>query len=220
MDVPLDYSQAFDVATNKIIIPFAMSRPATDSFGLVLMPDTGGPGLDAVSQAWANALNLSWGAPFAGLQDFDFRGKYSWPSIFQPAQLYFRPSSQVEYDQPEYQAAMTNFYAACANNTTPVGIMKHIGTIELIQDWGFLRAALGHKKVSFAGVSLTFARVSIVLSSMQLSRTACRSRTWSQIKSSLQIDADYFCFKDPTCPFHGQGNGSVVKVLGTLSSLA
>lgn len=30
--------------------------------------------------------------------------------------------------------------------------------------------------------------------------------------------ADAFCLTDPTCPFHGQGNGSVVKVCTCISS--
>jgi hypothetical protein len=48
---------------------------------------------------------------------------------------------------------MTNFYASCANNSTPAGIMAHIGTVEVIQDYDSVRAALGYEKISFAGVS-------------------------------------------------------------------
>jgi hypothetical protein len=61
------------------------------------------------------------------------------------------PTTQDEFDQ--YQAAMTNFYSAAINDSTPAGIMEHVGTIEVIQDWDSVRAALGYEKVSFAGIS-------------------------------------------------------------------
>jgi hypothetical protein len=48
---------------------------------------------------------------------------------------------------------MSNFYAACTNNSTPAGIMEHVGTIDVIQDWDSVRAALGYDKVSLAAVS-------------------------------------------------------------------
>lgn len=32
--------------------------------------------------------------------------------------------------------------------------------------------------------------------------------------------ADAFCLNDPTCPFHGQGNGSVVKAWQTVLTMA
>jgi hypothetical protein len=104
--------------------------------------------------------------------------KLPWTSIFQSSQYLFRcflqqpilrfvscclhleplsinhlgsPSTQDEFDQ--YQAAMTNFYNAATRDTTPPGIMEHLGAVELIQDWDSMRAALGYEKVSFGGVS-------------------------------------------------------------------
>ncbi|KAJ7708636.1 hypothetical protein B0H16DRAFT_1703975 [Mycena metata] len=242
MDVPLDYTKAFNEATNKITIGFAMNRPAKDSSGLILY-HAGGPGLDAASQAWANALNLSWGAPFAGLQDFDFlalntRGlQFSNPlnctsGVFFNNIPFSFPSWQGEYDQ--YQAAMTNFYAACTNNTTPVGIMKHVGTVELIQDWDSLRAALGYEKVSFAGVSYgTFAGMAyaarfpervdrFVLDAAIPHGMPFQDMVTDQIAAAnrLVLRADAFCLTDTKCPFHGQGNGSVVKAWDTLLTRA
>ncbi|KAJ7017861.1 hypothetical protein C8F04DRAFT_1405477 [Mycena alexandri] len=242
MDVPLDYTQAFDAATNKITIGFAMNRPAKHSSGLIFY-HAGGPGLDAASQAWANALNLSWGAPFDGLQDFDFlalntRGlQFSNPlnctsGVFFNDIPFSFPSSQGEYDA--YQAAMTNFYAACTNNTTPVGIMKHIGTIELIQDWDSLRTALGYEKVSFSGVSYgTFAGMAyaarfpervdrFVLDAAIPHGMPFQDMVTDQIAAAnrLVLRADDFCLTDPACPFHGQGNGSVVKAWDALLTRA
>jgi hypothetical protein len=63
----------------------------------------------------------------------------------------YSPTSQSEFDQ--YQAAMTNFLDAAAKDSTPAGILRHVGTKEVIQDWDTVRAALGYEKVSFAGVS-------------------------------------------------------------------
>ncbi|KAJ7167109.1 hypothetical protein C8R46DRAFT_1096069, partial [Mycena filopes] len=235
MDVPMDYTKPFDAATNNITIGFAMNRPAKDS--------AGGPGLDAVSQAWANALNLSSGAPFAGLEDFDFlavntRGlQFSNPlnctsgAFFNEIPFSF-PSSEGEYDQ--YQAAMTNFLASCTNNTAPAGIMAHLGTIELIQDWDSVRAALGYDKVSFAGVSYgTFVGIAyatrfperverFVLDAVIPHGMPFQDMVTDQIAAAnrLVLRADAFCLTDPTCPFHGQGNGSVVQAWDTLLARA
>ncbi|KAJ7748351.1 hypothetical protein B0H16DRAFT_1888449 [Mycena metata] len=235
MDVPLDYTKAFNEATNKITIGFAMNRPAKHSSGLILY-HAGGPGLDAASQAWANVLNLSWGAPFAGLPDFDFlalntRGlQFSNPlnctsGVFFNDIPFSFPSSQVEYDQ--YQAAMTNFYAACTNNTTPVGIMKHIGTVELIQDWDSLRAALGYQKWNLRRHGIYAARFPervdrFVLDAAIPHGMPFQDMVTDQIAAAnrLVLRADAFCLTDTKCPFHGQGNGSVVKAWDTLLTRA
>ncbi|KAJ7708607.1 hypothetical protein B0H16DRAFT_656201, partial [Mycena metata] len=188
-------------------------------------------------------LNLSWGAPFAGLQDFDFlalntRGlQFSNPlnctsGVFFNDIPFSFPSSQTEYDQ--YQAAMTNFFAACTKNTTPVGVMKHIGTIELVQDWDSLRAALGYDKVNFAGVSYgTFAGMAyaarfpervdrFVLDAVIPHGMPFQDMVTDQVAAAnrLVLRADAFCLTDIKCPFHGQGNGSVVKAWDTLLARA
>ncbi|KAJ6528782.1 Alpha/Beta hydrolase protein [Mycena vulgaris] len=241
MDVPMDYTKPFDAATNNITIGFAMNRPSSSS-GLI-MYHAGGPGLDAASQAWANALNLSSGQPFAGLEDFDFlavntRGlQFSNPlncssGVFFNNVSFAFPTSQDEYDQ--YQAAMTNFYAACTNDTTPAGIMAHIGTVEVIQDWDSVRAALGYEKVSFAGVSYgTFVGMAyagrfpdrvdrFVLDAAIPHGMPFQDMITDQVAAAnrLLLRADAFCLTDPTCPFHGQGNGSVVKAWDTLLAQA
>ncbi|KAJ6628081.1 alpha/beta-hydrolase [Mycena sp. CBHHK59/15] len=237
MDVPMDYTKPFDAATNNITIGFAMNRPVKSS-GLIIY-HAGGPGLDAASQAWENALNLSSGAPFAEVQNFDFlavntRGiQFSTPlncssGVFFNDIPFAFPSSQTEYDQ--YQAAMKNFYSACTNNSTPAGIMQHVGTIEVIQDWDSVRAALGYEKVSFAGVSYgTFVGMAyaaqfpqrvdrFVLDAAIPHGMPFQYMVTDQIAAAnrLVLRADAFCLTDPTCPFHGQGNGSVVKAWDTL----
>ncbi|KAJ7105903.1 alpha/beta-hydrolase [Mycena epipterygia] len=238
MDVPMDYTQPFDATTNNITIGFAMNRPAQNSSGLIIY-HAGGPGLDAASQAWFNALNLSAGQAFAGLEDFDFlaintRGlQFSNPlncssGVFFNDIPFAFPSSQDEYDQ--YQAAMKNFFDSCTNNTTPAGIMQHLGTIELIQDWDSVRAALGYETVNFAGVSYgTFVGMAyagrfpdrvdrFVLDAAIPHGMPFQDMITDQVAAAnrLVLRADAFCLTDPTCPFHGQGNGSVVKAWETL----
>ncbi|KAJ7607064.1 hypothetical protein B0H17DRAFT_967634 [Mycena rosella] len=237
MDVPMDYTKPFESATNNITIGFAMNRPQTPS-GLI-MYHAGGPGLDAASQAWATALNLSSGAPFTGLEEFDFlavntRGLQFSNPLNCSFGVFFNnvPTSQDEYDQ--YQAAMTNFYTACTNSTTPQGIMEHIGTVENIQDWDSVRAALGYEKVSFAGVSYgTFVGMAyagrfpdrvdrFVLDATIPHGMPFQDMVTDQVAAAnrLLLRADAFCLTDPTCPFHGQGNGSVVKAWDTLLAQA
>jgi len=61
------------------------------------------------------------------------------------------PTSDEEY--AAYQKAMSNFISACTRDSTPAGIMEHVGTKEVIQDWDIVRAALGYDKIHFAGMS-------------------------------------------------------------------
>ncbi|KAJ7618995.1 hypothetical protein B0H17DRAFT_1219847 [Mycena rosella] len=126
------------------------------------MYHAGGPGLDAASQAWATALNLSSGAPFTGLEEFDFlavntRGlqfsnplNCSFGVFFNNVSFALRSHVQDEYDQ--YQAAMTNFYTACTNNTPRKESWSTSGRLRTFR-MGLRAPALGYEKVSFAGVS-------------------------------------------------------------------
>jgi hypothetical protein len=65
--------------------------------------------------------------------------------------LFRSPSTEQEFDQ--YQAVMKAFISSCTENSTPAGIVEHVGTAEFIQDYEALRVALGYEKISFAGVS-------------------------------------------------------------------
>ncbi|KAJ7513112.1 Alpha/Beta hydrolase protein [Mycena galericulata] len=241
MDVPMDYTKPFDSSSNNITIGFAMNRPQAPQ-GLILY-HAGGPGLDAASQAWFTALNLSAGEPFTELLEFDFlaintRGlQFSNPlnctsGVFFNDIPFSFPSSQDEFDQ--YQAAMSNFYSSCTNNITPAGIMQHLGTIELVQDWDSVRAALGYEKVSFAGVSYgTFVGMEyasrfpervdrFVLDAAIPHGMSFQDMVTDQVAAinRVLLRADAFCLTDPTCPFYGQGNGSVVKAWDTVLAQA
>ncbi|KAF7362815.1 hypothetical protein MVEN_00631300 [Mycena venus] len=240
MDVPMDYTKPFDTVKNNITIGFAMNRPAKRASGLIIH-HAGGPGENAAAQAWANAFNLSGFA--AGLEDFDFlavntRGiQFSNPlnlssGVFFNNVSFAFPSTQAEFDQ--YQAAMKNFVDAAIRDSTPPGIMQHVGTKEVIQDWDSMRAALGYEKVNFAGVSYgTFVGMAyaarypervdrFVIDAVLPHGIDLQSMVTFQVAAANRLvqRADAFCLTDPACPFHGQGNGSVIKAWETVLAQA
>lgn len=55
----------------------------------------------------------------------------------------FSPSNEAEF--ATYQAAATKYANSCSTQSTPQGILAHLSTNELIQDWDLLRAALGYE---------------------------------------------------------------------------
>ncbi|KAJ7798985.1 hypothetical protein B0H14DRAFT_3886271 [Mycena olivaceomarginata] len=240
MDVPMDYTKPFDSVSNNITIGFAMNRPKKQASGLIFY-HAGGPGENAAAQAWENALNLS--SAFVGLEDFDFlaintRGIQLSNPLNLSSGVFFNnisfafPTSQAEFDQ--YQAAMTSFLDAAARDSTPVGILEHVGTNEVIQDWDTMRAALGYEKVSFAGVSYgTFvgmayaARYPQRVNQFVIDAAIPHGMPYQDMITPQVADAnrlvqraDAFCLTDPTCPFHGQGNGSVIKAWQTILARA
>ncbi|KAJ7334923.1 Alpha/Beta hydrolase protein [Mycena albidolilacea] len=231
MDVPMDYAKPI-APDNQITVGFAMNRPKNPA-GLLLF-HAGGPGIDAVSQAWANALNTSQAATFAGLEDFDFlavntRGIQFSNPLNCTSNMFFNnisfafPSTESEFDA--YQAAMGSFIQSCANNSSPAGIIQHVGTAEVIQDWDSIRSALGYEKVHLVGVSYgTFVGAAyaakfpdrvghFILDAVLPHGMPFQDMVTDQVAAinRLLLRADAFCLEDTACPFHGQGKGSVVK---------
>ncbi|KAJ7350056.1 hypothetical protein DFH08DRAFT_807377 [Mycena albidolilacea] len=194
MDVPMDYTKPFDVATNNSTIGFAMNRPAKR-----------GPGQNAALQPWAHAFNITGGGlaiNVEGLDDFDFlavnvRGIQLSNPLNITSDVFFNnlpfafPSTQDEFDQ--YQAAMKNFYTAATRDSTPPGIMDFVGG-------------------TFPGLEYA-TRFPNRVDNFVLDA----SITWHVGAANRLVQrADAFCLADPTCPFHGQGNGSVVKAWQTV----
>ncbi|KAF8134130.1 hypothetical protein K438DRAFT_1997841 [Mycena galopus ATCC 62051] len=228
LDVPMDYSKPFDSVTNNITIGFAMNRPTNPEGVIYYHP--GGPGLEAVSQAWQNALNLS--QTFTGLMDnFDIlainmRGlEFSTPlnctsGVFFNNISYPFPTSEEEYNA--YQVSMTNFFGSC-NDTSPPGLMQFVSTADFMQDYDAMRAALGYETINFAGVSYgTFVGAAYIAKYPENSGRFVidaviphgydfQDMIIDQIVAvnRLLLRSDAFCMTDPTCPFYGQGKGSV-----------
>ncbi|KAF7314953.1 hypothetical protein MIND_00009300 [Mycena indigotica] len=240
LDVPMDYSKPM-AQDNTITVGFAINRPQKPA-GLMLF-HAGGPGLDAASAAWAIALNTSDAAAFAGLENFDFlavntRGiQFSNPlnctsNTFYNNVSFAFPSTQAEFDQ--YQAATSNFIQSCVKNSSPPGIVQHVGTAEVIQDWDAIRAALNYEQIHFVGVSYgTFvgaayaakfpARVGrFILDAVIPHGMPFQDMITDQVAAinRLLLRADAFCMIDPSCPFHSQGKGGVVTAWQTVLSHA
>ncbi|CAK5263891.1 unnamed protein product [Mycena citricolor] len=239
IDVPMDWSQAMLPGTNQITVGFAMNRAALGkSEGLVLF-HAGGPGLDAASQAWVNALNVSGAETFAGLENFDFlavntRGIQLSNPLNCSSGVFFNdipfafPSNQTEFD--DYQGAVSKFIDSCVQNSSPAGIVQHVGTAEVIQDWDAIRASLGYDVVHFVGVSYgTFVGAAyaqkypnrvgrFVLDAVLPHGMPFQDMVTDQVSAlnRLLLRADAYCLADPSCPFHGQGKGSVVAAWNTL----
>ncbi|KAJ7221372.1 Alpha/Beta hydrolase protein [Mycena pura] len=240
IDVPMDYAKPI-AQDNQITVGFAMNRPQNPA-GLLLF-HAGGPGLDAASAAWANALNTSQASTFAGLEEFDFlavntRGiQFSNPlncsanTFFNNISFAF-PSTQSEFDQ--YQAATGKFIQSCVDNSSPPGIVQHVGTAELIQDYDAIRAALGYAQLHFVGVSYgTFvgaayaakfpSRVGrFILDAALPHGMPFQDMVTDQVAAinRLLLRADAFCMTDAACPFHSAGKGGVVKAWETVLARA
>ncbi|KAF8209455.1 Alpha/Beta hydrolase protein, partial [Mycena galopus ATCC 62051] len=195
----------------------------------------GGPGDDSVSQAWENALNISGASTFAGLEDFDFvavnpRGIQFSNPLNCTSGTFFNNISEFD----EYQTAVGNFIQSCADNSTPAGILQHVGSADVIQDWDAIRAALGYEQVHLVTISYgTFPGAAyaakypervgrLVLDSILPHGMSYQDMVTDQVAAinRLLLRADAFCLEDRSCPFHGQGKGSVVKAWETVLARA
>jgi hypothetical protein len=61
------------------------------------------------------------------------------------------PSNEASFKS--YQATVATYAQSCIDNSTPKGIVAHIGTHETVQDWNSLREALGYEWFHFLAVS-------------------------------------------------------------------
>jgi hypothetical protein len=61
------------------------------------------------------------------------------------------PTNQSEYDA--YQAISTKIIRSWIDHSSPSGIIEHVGTREVVQDYESIRKALGYQKISFLGAS-------------------------------------------------------------------
>ena len=63
----------------------------------------------------------------------------------------FSPSDEQEYNAS--QQASAEMFQSWFNLSSPPGIIHHVGTREVVQDYDAIRAALGYDKVHFMGGS-------------------------------------------------------------------
>ncbi|EIN04628.1 hypothetical protein PUNSTDRAFT_146302, partial [Punctularia strigosozonata HHB-11173 SS5] len=239
LTVPLDYSAPIS-DTNNITLGFAMHRPGNATQLLNFNP--GGPGLEAASFAWGIALNSSSSAMFDGVLDQDFlavdvRGVgQSNPlncSLVAAAEIPIAlPTDQASFSA--YQTSVATFAQSCITGSSPPGIVQHVGTEEVAQDWNTLMNALNYTKMNFLGVSYgTFQAAeyasrfpesvgNFVLDAVLSHATVDQIAVADQITAvnRLVLRADDFCQSDPSCPFKDQGNGSVPEAFTKVIQMA
>lgn len=156
IEVPMDYSKPF-CDDNKITLGMATYRPSKPKGPLFFCPGGTDPG---VVVAWEVALNLT--NAFSGLTDFelivmDIRGTFSSNplnvslEILEYLESLPYPQNQSDYDAT--QAVSAQSIQSWVNNSSPVGIIEHVGTREVTYDYEMIRKALGYKKINFLGAS-------------------------------------------------------------------
>lgn len=86
----------------------------------------------------------------------DIRGTYSSNPLnvsldLFPALLGPYPTSQAEYDA--VQETSKAIFQSWEDLSTPPGIIQHVGTREVVQDYERIREALGYETINFLGAS-------------------------------------------------------------------
>jgi hypothetical protein len=156
IDVPMDYSKPF-CDDNKITLGLATYRPSNPKGPLFFCPGGTDPG---VVVAWEVALNLT--NAFSELLDFelivmDIRGTQSSNplnvslEIIEYLQTLPYPQNQSDYEA--IQAISAESIQSWINSSSPAGIIEHIGTREVTQDYEMIRQALGYEVINFLGAS-------------------------------------------------------------------
>lgn len=63
----------------------------------------------------------------------------------------FSPTNQTAYDS--IKAASQTVIQSWIDSSSPPGIIEHVGTREVVQDYEIVRKALGYVKINFLGAS-------------------------------------------------------------------
>lgn len=151
-----DYSKPF-CNENKITLGLATYLPKHSKGPLFFCPGGTDPGVVTI---WEVALNLT--NAFSGLLDFqiiaiDIRGTYSSNplnvslDIIEAVLQIVYPTSESEYEDMVATSAAS--FKSWSENSTPKGILGHVGTFEVSRDYEMLRKAFGFEKINFLGAS-------------------------------------------------------------------
>ncbi|KAK5047507.1 hypothetical protein LTR84_006604 [Exophiala bonariae] len=126
--VPMDYSQPLD-GSNNITLGLAMHRPSNPK-GIIFFSPGGSD--NAVVHAWNFALGINspFTPNFSGLGD---------------------PASQDEFEASK--AASATAIQSWIEASSPPGIIKYVGTREVVEDFNQIREALGYEKIHYLGGS-------------------------------------------------------------------
>ncbi|MCJ1401946.1 hypothetical protein MMC11_005163 [Xylographa trunciseda] len=225
----MDYMKAIS-ADNNITLSIAMYRPANPK-GVIFY--NGGGGDPNTPVAWEVALGLI--DTFDGLLDYDLmmtdpRG--TWDSNILNASdvgiaavanlLQPFPTSQSAFDAAKASSAA--FIKDVEQWSTPPGIVQHVSVKEVVQDYDRIRDALGYDKINFLGLSYGTFRANqyaayypqrvgnFVLDAVIPHDITPYYAAQTQIAALNRVldRADAFCLNNSSCPFFGQGKGSVI----------
>ncbi|KAK4912002.1 hypothetical protein LTR49_019472 [Elasticomyces elasticus] len=242
MLVPMRYDRPIDI-DNNITINLAMFRPKKPKGVLFYCPG----GTDAgAAVAWQVALGLNsdFTPNFGGLLDYDImvmdiRG--TWGSNPLNASLdiigpllgdYPDPSDRSAFDA--YLSAASTMWQSWLNMSTPAGILDHVGTREVVQDYDLIRGALGYKRINFLGASTGSYRAAqyaatfpsrvhkFVLDAVVPHGMSMPDQVkYDLIAVNRGLDrADAYCQNNATCYWHHAGRGSVQKAYQDLVARA
>ncbi|PMD32000.1 hypothetical protein L207DRAFT_441349 [Hyaloscypha variabilis F] len=236
IDVPMDYSKPF-CETNMITVALGMYRPTKPKGALFHNPG----GTDAgVILAWEIALNYT--NAFNELLDFDIlvmdvRGTYSSNLLNVSLDVVAGvlgpyPTNQTAYDT--IKAASATAVKSWVELSSPPGIIEHVGTREVVQDYEMIRRALGYEKISFLGASYGSFRAAQYaatyperVDNFVLDAVVPHGRSmFDQVQDTmaatnrLMLRADAYCQNNSSCPFHNQGKGSVPKAFKQVVQIA
>ncbi|KAI1346989.1 hypothetical protein F5Y01DRAFT_319158 [Xylaria sp. FL0043] len=232
ISVPMDYSRPYSCA-NSITLGIAMHRPQKAKGAIFVNPG----GSDPVAVlAWEMALNLT--DEFKGLEDYDLmmmdvRGTYSSNplnvslSSFNNLPLSY-PQNQTEFDI--YRQASAAMFQSWIDSSSPPGIIGHVGTKEVVQDFEQIRKALGYDKVSFIGLSYGTYRAQqytaafpsrvdkLVLDAIVPHGRSLRDKSLDGIKALNRavLRADAYCQDNDSCQLKSLGKGSVPGAIKTI----
>ncbi|KAI1120119.1 hypothetical protein F5Y10DRAFT_290288 [Nemania abortiva] len=232
ISVPMDYSRPCGFE-NNITLGIAMHRPQKAKGAIFVNPG----GSDPVAVlAWEMALNLS--DTFKGLEDYDLmmmdvRGTYSSNTLNVSLQTFNNlplsyPQSQAEFNT--YRQASAAMFQSWVDSSSPPGIIAHVGTKEVVQDFEQIREALGYDKVSFIGLSYGTYRAQqyaaafssrvdkLVLDAVVPHGRALHDKALDDIKALNRavLRADAFCQDSDSCQLKRLGKGSVPKAIKTV----
>ncbi|KAH8654995.1 hypothetical protein BGZ60DRAFT_546624 [Tricladium varicosporioides] len=236
IDVPMDYSHPLST-NNTITLGLAMYRPECPKGAIFFNPGGTDPG---VVVAWEVALNLT--DMFSGLLDHDLlmidvRGTYSSNPLnvsLQTLDSFFGPypTTKVEFDA--IKSASTAAIQSWIDNSSPPGIIEHVGTREVVQDYELVRQALGYERIHFLGDSHGSFRAAqyaatfpdhagnFALDAIVPHGENFYDRAQDSIRvlnlEVFRIDA--FCQNTPSCPFRKDGRGGVLTAFRKVLSLA
>ncbi|KAH0846036.1 alpha/beta-hydrolase [Fonsecaea pedrosoi] len=198
--VPMDYSKPLS-ESNNITLGLAMHRPVQPKGVIFLFVYPRKRLMDIRGTYSSNPLNVSLDTVLP---------------LFNPY-----PTSQDEFNTAKEIAAAA--IQSWVDSSSPPGIVGHVGTREVVQDYNQIRQALGYEKIHFIGASygsyraLQFAQTyphsvgRFVLDAVVPHGVCPAQQAEHEMAAANRVllRADAYCQNNSSCPFSGAGKGSV-----------